>query len=79
VVRLDPLPAGTFNIEDAVLLKEIVSGAFSKRRKTIRNSLRDHVEIADLEAVGIDPGLRPEQISIAKYVQLSNHLAMSLR
>jgi 16S rRNA (adenine1518-N6/adenine1519-N6)-dimethyltransferase len=79
VVRLDPLPAGTFNIEDAVLLKEIVTSAFSKRRKTIRNSLRDHVEIADLEAVGIDPGLRPEQISIAKYVQLSNHLAMSLR
>jgi 16S rRNA (adenine1518-N6/adenine1519-N6)-dimethyltransferase len=50
-----------------------------KRRKTIRNSLKDIVEVSDLEAVGIDAGLRPEQISISKYVQLSNHLASALR
>ncbi len=79
VVRLDPLPPGTFNIEDEALLSKIVTSAFMKRRKTIRNSLRDIVEIADLEAVGIDPGLRPEQISIPKYVELSNHLTSSIR
>jgi 16S rRNA (adenine1518-N6/adenine1519-N6)-dimethyltransferase len=79
VVRLDPLPPGTFNIEDEALLSKIVTSAFMKRRKTIRNSLKDVVEIADLEAVGIDPGLRPEQISIPKYVELSNHLSSSIR
>ena len=79
VVRLDPLPAGTFDIKDQALLSTLVTSAFMKRRKTIRNSLKDHVDIADLEAVQIDPGLRPEQISIAKYVELSNHLAGSLR
>jgi 16S rRNA (adenine1518-N6/adenine1519-N6)-dimethyltransferase len=79
VVRLDPLPPGTFNIADEALLSKIVTSAFMKRRKTIRNSLRDVVEIADLEAVGIDPGLRPEQISIPKYVELSNHLTSSIR
>jgi len=79
VVRLDPLPPGTFNIEDNALLSKIVTSAFMKRRKTIRNSLKDVVELSDLEAVGIDAGLRPEQISISKYVQLSNHLASALR
>jgi len=79
VVRLDPLPPGTYNIKDEALLSTLVTNAFMKRRKTIRNALKDHVDIADLEAVGIDPGLRPEQISIAKYVELSNHLTSSLR
>jgi 16S rRNA (adenine1518-N6/adenine1519-N6)-dimethyltransferase len=75
VVQLDPLPPGTFDIQDDVLLSKIVTSAFMKRRKTIRNSLKDIAEIADLEAVDIDSGLRPEQISILKYVELSNHLA----
>jgi 16S rRNA (adenine1518-N6/adenine1519-N6)-dimethyltransferase len=79
VVRLDPLPADAFNIQDAALLSTLVTNAFMKRRKTIRNALRELAEIADLEAAGIDPGLRPEQISIAKYVELSNHLAGALR
>ncbi len=79
VVRLDPLPPGTFDIQDQALLSKLVTSAFMKRRKTIRNSLKDHVDTADLEIVGIDPGLRPEQISISKYVELSNHLASSLR
>ena len=79
VVRLDPLPPGTFDIKDEALLSKLVSNAFMKRRKTIRNALKDHVDVADLAAVDIDPGLRPEQISITKFVELSNHLASSLR
>ena len=79
VVRLDPLPPNTFDIRDPKLLSAIVSAAFMKRRKTLRNALREQAEIVDFEAVGIDPGLRPEQISIGQYVELSNHLAASLR
>jgi len=79
VVRLDPLPPGTYDIRNEALLAKLVSHAFMKRRKTVRNALRDDVEIADLEAAGIDPALRPEQISIEKFVQLSNQLTSSLR
>ena len=78
VVRLDPLPPNAFDIKDPALLSTIVISAFMKRRKTVRNALREQAEVVDFEAVGIDPGLRPEQISIAKYVELSNHLAASL-
>lgn len=79
IVRLEPLPPGTFNIEDQQLLSKIVATAFTKRRKTLRNALRTEVDTAAMEAVGIDPGLRPEQISISEYIALSNHIALALR
>lgn len=79
IVRLDPLPPGQRTITDEKVLSKIVTAAFMKRRKTLRNALRDIVEIADLEAVDIDPGLRPEQISIDKYIALGNHIAAAMR
>jgi len=74
VVRLDPLPPGTFDIQDEAGLSTLVTTAFMQRRKTLRNSLKKLVERPDFEATGIDAGLRPEQVSIADYVRLSNYL-----
>lgn len=79
VVRLDPLPAGIFDIRDPALLSTVVTAAFMMRRKTIRNALREHANDDDFAAVDIDPGLRAEQISIDKYVKLGNHLSARLR
>jgi 16S rRNA (adenine1518-N6/adenine1519-N6)-dimethyltransferase len=72
VVRLTPLPAGTYVIDDEALFGKLVATAFSQRRKTVRNALRGVVSDAQLEAAGIDPGIRPEGISIAHYVGLAN-------
>ncbi len=74
VVRLDPLPPDTFVIEDEAALSTLVATAFMQRRKTLRNSLKAVAGTADFEAVGIDAGLRPEQVSIADYIALGNHL-----
>ena len=74
IVRLLPLPDNTYRINDERRLSKLVAQAFSQRRKTIRNSLRGVVTVAELEAVGIDPGLRPEAIGIADYVRLANTL-----
>ena len=74
VVRLDPLPPGTYVIEDEAGLSSLVATAFMQRRKTLRNALRSEATTDDLEAVGIDSGLRPEQVSIDQYVALSNYL-----
>lgn len=79
VVRLEPLPHGTFDIKDQVQLSKLVASAFSKRRKTIRNALKDQVSAEDFDAIGIDAGLRPEQIEISDFIALSNHLASALR
>ena len=74
VVRLDPLPPGTYTIENEAGLSTLVATAFMQRRKTVRNSLKTLADSTDLQAAGIDGGLRPEQISIAQYVALANHL-----
>ena len=74
IVRLTPLPPGTYDIDDPARLSQLVATAFSQRRKTGRNALKKVVDEETLEYVGIDPGLRPEAISIAQYVELANTL-----
>ena len=74
VVRLDPLTPGTYVIDNEASLSTLVATAFMQRRKTLRNSLKKVADAADFEAVGIDASVRPEQVSIADYVRLSNHL-----
>ncbi len=56
VVRLAPLPAGTYVINDEDRLSRLVATAFSQRRKTIRNSLSKVVDEAQLVDACIDPG-----------------------
>jgi len=67
VVRLQPLrePLGC----DAARLEEIVRQAFSARRKTLRNALP--LTAGDYCALGIDPGLRPENLSPQDYVRVA--------
>jgi 16S rRNA (adenine1518-N6/adenine1519-N6)-dimethyltransferase len=47
--------------------EQLLRRAFSARRKTLRNALPD----VDFAAVGIDPGLRPENLSPEDYARLS--------
>jgi 16S rRNA (adenine1518-N6/adenine1519-N6)-dimethyltransferase len=51
-----------------------VTSGFSTRRKTLRNALRSHLEDADFAALGIDPLLRAENLSVADFVRLANHV-----
>lgn len=78
VVRLRPLPAGTFEIIDRDKLSQIVAEAFSQRRKTLRNALKASATEDDLVAAGMDPRSRPERASIANYVALTNLIARRL-
>ena len=75
VVRLTPLPPGHYDVVDEKQMSAIVAAAFSQRRKTIRNALRKLATPGQLEAAGIDPGLRAEAIPIERYVALTNLLA----
>lgn len=51
---------------------EIVNMAFQHRRKTLRNALGKEFPSAAFEAVGLDPTQRPETVSVAQFVELSN-------
>jgi 16S rRNA (adenine1518-N6/adenine1519-N6)-dimethyltransferase len=61
IVRLEPLPQ-ILNIDEDLLRK-----AFSARRKTLRNALPG----VDFAALGIDPGLRPENLAPEDYARIS--------
>jgi len=61
VVRLEPL-ATILAIDEDQLRR-----AFSARRKTLRNALPD----VDFAALGIDAGLRPENLSPADYARIA--------
>ena len=52
----------------------LVRQAFSQRRKTLRNSLKGLVSEADIIRLDIDPGLRPEQITLNQYARLANSI-----
>ena len=54
---------------DQTVLERIVREAFSARRKTLRNALP--LKQADYEVLGIDPQLRPENLSPADYVRIT--------
>jgi 16S rRNA (adenine1518-N6/adenine1519-N6)-dimethyltransferase len=57
---------------DAKRLEAVVAKAFSQRRKVIRNCVAGMFTEAQLVEVGIDPGVRPETVSLEQYVALAN-------
>jgi len=80
VLRLDPLPAPRVPLDDEVLYRKLVRGAFAQRRKTLRNSLlgsgwqAEQVDPACRE-VDIDPRRRGETLTLAEFGHLANALA----
>jgi 16S rRNA (adenine1518-N6/adenine1519-N6)-dimethyltransferase len=69
VVRLVPL-APALDC-DAATFGRVVTAAFTKRRKTLRNALAGVVQEESLAALGIDPQLRPENLAVQDYVRLA--------
>jgi 16S rRNA (adenine1518-N6/adenine1519-N6)-dimethyltransferase len=82
-VRMRPIaPALPDGFDDAVFA-EVVAAAFGQRRKTLRNSLGKLLGEtgagAELQRLGIDPGLRAENVGVEDYMRLAAalHLARS--
>ena len=74
-VRLLPHAHPPIRVADEERFTKVVRQAFSQRRKTLRNALRPLLEAAAIAAAGIDPGARPETLSLADFAALSNSLS----
>lgn len=74
IVRLLPRPAGEAGIVDPAHFERLVRDAFGQRRKTLRNSVQALCDAGQIEASGLRPDLRAEQVSVAGFINLSNHL-----
>lgn len=75
LVRLMPHAVPPAVAQDERLLGEVVARAFGQRRKTLRNALADFATAQEISALGIDPGLRPERLSLGEFVRLANAVA----
>lgn len=72
VVRLTPHTTPPVQVSSVKTLERVCTLAFNQRRKTIRNSLKECIEEAQLLALGIDPTRRAETLSLQDYAVIAN-------
>jgi 16S rRNA (adenine1518-N6/adenine1519-N6)-dimethyltransferase len=75
VVRLTPRRPLPHVAQDEVLFARIVAAAYSQRRKTLRNSLKKFLAEPDYAALAIAPAARAQELSVAQFVALANHIS----
>jgi 16S rRNA (adenine1518-N6/adenine1519-N6)-dimethyltransferase len=74
-VRLEPYAHPLAEVHDEAALARVVSQAFMQRRKTLRNALRELLDVAEIEAAGIEPTARAETLGVEDFAELANRLA----
>ena len=71
-VRLIPHASPRAVIKDQDFFHQMVTQAFSQRRKTLRNSLRKILTDETYAVAGVDQKMRPEQLSLEQFAALAN-------
>ncbi|MGB1258194.1 MAG: 16S rRNA (adenine(1518)-N(6)/adenine(1519)-N(6))-dimethyltransferase RsmA [Thiolinea sp.] len=74
VVYLKPRTTFPVSANSTDILSATVAKAFSQRRKTLRNTLKNLITAEQMEAIGIDPSQRAETLAVSDFVRLSNLL-----
>jgi 16S rRNA (adenine1518-N6/adenine1519-N6)-dimethyltransferase len=72
LVRMIPLRPLPHPARDETRFAAIVAAAFSQRRKTLRNTLKGRFGPADFARLGIDPGLRAQDLRVEDFVRLAD-------
>ncbi len=80
VIKMD-FNKNKYTIANVPLFRSLVRNAFSKRRKTLRNSLKDFFGANDINNYdfNIDFSRRAETLSVNEFVVLSNEINSCLR
>lgn len=74
VVRLTPYATPPHPARSVETLQHVVRAAFNQRRKTLRNALQALLSADAIAACNIDPGARPETLSLPQYVALADRV-----
>ncbi|MFW5825282.1 MAG: 16S rRNA (adenine(1518)-N(6)/adenine(1519)-N(6))-dimethyltransferase RsmA [Marinobacter sp.] len=75
IVRLVPHEHLPHPARDLKTLQMVVRTAFNARRKTLRKALGTLVSAEELQTLGINDGLRPENLGLAEFVAIADFLA----
>jgi len=73
MVRL--IPQMQTSIQDYGAFADIVRQSFNQRRETLRNALKGRMTDSRMVQLGIDAGLRPEQLTVEQFIRLANDVA----
>ncbi|MDP2246639.1 MAG: 16S rRNA (adenine(1518)-N(6)/adenine(1519)-N(6))-dimethyltransferase RsmA, partial [Nitrosomonadales bacterium] len=73
-VRAVPYDQPPYHALDENLFASIVLAAFGQRRKTLRNTLKGILDDTDFGVLGIDSQQRAENLSVASFVSIANHV-----
>ena len=74
VVRLVPHAVPPVTVRSVANLERVVREAFGRRRKTLRNALAGLMGPQAMAGAGIEPGRRPEQLSLQEFATLADLL-----
>ena len=75
VVRLTPLTPLPHPAQDEAVFASVVARAFAQRRKTLRNTLKGVVADNVFVRLGINPGARAQELSVADFVRIADAVA----
>lgn len=75
IVRVTPRTEPLVPAPLEPMFDDLVRLAFGRRRKTLRNSLRDRLDADEIEAAGVDPGARPETLGLEDFRSLARQAA----
>lgn len=75
IVRLIPHQHPPVHVENFGAFSQLVTQAFSQRRKTIRNALKTLIDESQILALGVDANLRAESVTLDEFAKLSNFVA----
>lgn len=79
VMRLVPHQVSPYPVVNVNTLESLVAMAFGMRRKTLANNLKPLLSADQLRSLALDPGARPEQLSVHDYVHIANYLDNSVK
>lgn len=72
IVRLVPHDKPPVNINNFDEFSKLVNFSFTQRRKTLRNILKGKLDVEQIEALNIEPTIRPERLSLEDFTKLAN-------
>jgi len=76
IVRLVPHAKPPVEINNFEEFSKLVNFSFTQRRKTLRNILKGKLDVSQIEALNIEPTIRPERLSLNDFARLANTLSV---
>ncbi|MEM7016914.1 MAG: rRNA adenine dimethyltransferase family protein, partial [Pseudomonadota bacterium] len=72
IISLTPYAEPPVDVKDKARFMQVVTTAFSQRRKTLRNSLKNFMDESLIVEAGIDPACRAETLGLEEFAALAN-------